>query len=339
MKNQSLFNQFRQYLIHVRRNRQNSVDVKLSYITNHLAGWCKGKSVLNAEKFTSSFSFYIESKRLSPNYTDNICDTVRQFFTWLRQEHKPDISLVWIEGIRPMNRDELVPTEVDYADLETVREIANAPATTLKHKRIRALIVFLFLSGARVSAAVTLPLSAINWEERSVKQWPSLGVKTKGGKAATTHLLNIPDLIDVCKQWADLVESGRGLLFFAPLTSSKPRIKASASVQNVGATAANARSHMREYLKKIGQTYRRPHIWRHSHAIWGLMNSKSPAERKAISQNLMHGSLAITDSVYSQLKAQDRQKLINQITPRDSPKSRTALLNQIQSLCTQMLIG
>jgi site-specific recombinase XerD len=71
--------------------------------------------------------------------------------------------------------------------------MAQAPATQLWEKRIRAAANFMFLSGIRVGALVTLPLAAVDLESRTIKQWPSLGVRTKFGKLATTYLLDVQE--------------------------------------------------------------------------------------------------------------------------------------------------
>jgi len=52
----------------------------------------------------------------------------------------------------------------------------------------------MFLSGICVGAPISLPLAAVDLDSRSVKQWPSLGVRTKLGKHATTYLLDVPEL-------------------------------------------------------------------------------------------------------------------------------------------------
>lgn len=35
----------------------------------------------------------------------------------------------------------------------------------------------------------------------TIKQWPSLGVRTKNDETATTYLLEIPDLLAVVEKW------------------------------------------------------------------------------------------------------------------------------------------
>jgi hypothetical protein len=65
----------------------------------------------------------------------------------------------------------------------------------------RASAGVLLLSGMRVGAFVSLPLAAAHLDPRMVKQWPSLGVRAKFKKHATTYLPDIPDLSGVVRTW------------------------------------------------------------------------------------------------------------------------------------------
>ena len=84
-------------------------------------------------------------------------------------------------------------------------------------RRIRAAACFWFLSGIRIGAFVTLPLSAVDLDNLTVKQWPKLGVKTKFSKHATTFLSGIPKLLEVARAWDKEVRSicGNTGLWFA----------------------------------------------------------------------------------------------------------------------------
>jgi hypothetical protein len=73
----------------------------------------------------------------------------------------------------------------------------------------------LFLSGARASAAATLPIKAVhlNDDHPCIEQKPELGVRTKNGKAATTYLHKIPGGISVVlPNPADLGEQSTQIL-------------------------------------------------------------------------------------------------------------------------------
>ena len=56
--------------------------------------------------------------------------------------------------------------------------------------------------------------------------------------------------------------------------------------------------------------YHSPHKFRHGHAVYALKMAKDVAALKAVSQNLMHENLTITDGVYGILSETDVRKQI-----------------------------
>lgn len=85
----------------------------------------------------------------------------------------------------------------EFVTEEEVRKLVNPPApqNDLALIRDQAAAAFLFVSGIRASAFVTLPISAIDLKNLTVYQWPELGVNTKNGKKATTFLYDVPNLM------------------------------------------------------------------------------------------------------------------------------------------------
>ncbi len=71
---------------------------------------------------------------------------------------------------------------------------------------------------------------------------------------------------------------------------------------------------LRRLCEMAGVRYRSPHTLRHSNAVFGLQRSQDMATYKAVSQNLMHKSLAITDEVYAILDQTDVQEKIDGLT-------------------------
>lgn len=63
-------------------------------------------------------------------------------------------------------------------------------------------------------------------------------------------------------------------------------------------------------MKKSGLEYHSPHKFRHGHIHYGLGQSKSQADFKAVSLNVMHESIQITDQVYSNIPESERQSRI-----------------------------
>jgi hypothetical protein len=62
---------------------------------------------------------------------------------------------------------------------------------------------------------------------------------------------------------------------------------------------------LHEWLDRVGLPYHSPHKFRHGHATYALKRCKDVADLKAVSQNLMHSSLQLTDSIYSVLSTED----------------------------------
>lgn len=59
-----------------------------------------------------------------------------------------------------------------------------------------------------------------------------------------------------------------------------------------------------------GLQYHSPHKFRHGHAVYALSMAKDVATLKAVSQNLMHENLAVTDGVYGVLSDTDVKRQI-----------------------------
>jgi integrase len=62
---------------------------------------------------------------------------------------------------------------------------------------------------------------------------------------------------------------------------------------------------LHEWLARVALPYHSPHKFRRGHATYALKRCKDVADLKAVSQNLMHSSLLVTDAVYSVLSEDD----------------------------------
>ncbi len=63
----------------------------------------------------------------------------------------------------------------------------------------------------------------------------------------------------------------------------------------------------------MGISYHSPHKFRHGHAVYGIEQSVDVADLKAVSQNLMHANLSITDGVYGMLSVDAVGKRISKL--------------------------
>ena len=74
--------------------------------------------------------------------------------------------------------------------------------------------------------------------------------------------------------------------------------------------ASIATRDLKQWLTKVGLPYHSPHKFRHGNAVYALKLAKDIAALKAVSQNLMHSNISITDGVYGILSDTDIQKQI-----------------------------
>lgn len=175
----------------------------------------------------------------------------------------------------------------------------------------------------RIGAFVSLPLRAVDISNRSVLQYPSLGVRTKNSKHAKTFLLNIPELLKVVKQWDDEVRSILPLdgFWFAPLSPETGQIDA--SIIEVGEHRINlARRSFKQWLEQQGLPYHSPHKFRHGHVHYGLAHSQNISDYKAVSMNAMHSSMEITDQFYSVLQDDEIKNRIGALNRNGKLKSK-----------------
>ena len=178
----------------------------------------------------------------------------------------------------------------------------------------------LFLSGMRVGAFSTLPIGAVDLTNHTIKQWPSLGVETKNDKSALTYLLDIPDLLTVVEKWDTFIRAQLPptAMWYTPTISQW-------GVQTLSAEAPGAHraiavtKRIRKLFKLAGLAYKSPHKFRHGHAVYSLQHAKTMADYKAVSMNLMHEDIRVTDSIYAPLASHEVQQRIAGLTASARP--------------------
>ena len=138
----------------------------------------------------------------------------RRFFKWARlnkTEYKK-IPESWVETIQPPRsrgkQSELEKRE--YYSLEEIRKLVSLSTERLIDKRDRAATAFLFLTGIRIGAFVSLPVHCVDLKNQTIYQLPSEGVETKNSKALKTYILQIEDLIEIVHDWDTFIRAEIG---------------------------------------------------------------------------------------------------------------------------------
>jgi site-specific recombinase XerC len=320
-------------------------------LLRHLLEWADETSFREAPTIQPRLTDYLEQARLdgrdkplSKAYATKIVGAAKRFFKWLRANRRgySAITPTWLASLKPP-RTSTEQQHFKAVTFEEIKHMAQAPAVELWEQRIRAAAIFMFLSGIRVSAFASLPLSAVDLKSRTVKQWPSLGVRTKFSKRATTYLLDIPALNGVIEEWDRLVRSElpEDGFWFAPFNTLEGGFDK--EVNSIGRYRhVRVRKDLQRWLDNVNLPYRAPHQFRHGHAVYALKQAQDVADLKAVSMNLMHSNLSITDGVYGIMSQQDISKRIQGLgkpAGSQNPSDTYALQAQLARMEQLLLVA
>lgn len=300
---------------------------------NHFLIWMDEKSIDKCYQIQDSYPKFLATNRMNnptqisssevkPLHSDtqkkNI-QTIKRFLRYLKIEHPKkfnNLSLHWIESMMPTAQQKTIRKHI-YISEEEILKIAtyNIPDDNLLLQREQASACMLFASGMRSSAFGSLPIKAVDLENFKIQQDPSLGVRTKNGLASTTTLLNIPEILQPIKLWDQTVRSklNPDAMWYAPFLTNHFGSKATLSNQLPGKTRNQAIAKgIRKLFATASLDYKSPHKFRHGHAVYSLLRAKDMADYKAISQNLMHGNIKVTDETYAWLNHDDiKNRILN----------------------------
>lgn len=325
------------YLVYVRETMQRDEET----VQNHratlyvLLQWADATPLPDCKNKRPLFPAYVTAKRhengkpLSLAYMDRILKNARAFFNWARKEYSARYKVppTWVDSLRLPRAasDKREVKTVDPWELADVLKIAALQVDSVQLKRDQAALAFLYLSGMRSSAFVTLPISCVNIQARQVEQSPSKGVKTKNRKAAITTLLPIPELLRVVEDWDSYVRDRlpSNLPWYAlgdydAALSEYVLLKRAGTVEGMRHCLIDG---MHKLCDLAGVPYKIPHKIRHGHAVYGIKQAQSLEEFKAVSQNLMHSSISITDGIYGNLTGADMQSTIAKLGQKTSSEN------------------
>jgi len=306
----------RAYLHHMDRRvgRHPSTIIKYWTQLRHLLEWADETPLPQARGIDPALPTYIitarndgKDSRLTYITIYKTLTTVRAFFQFARLEFPQRyrrISESWIELLRPSRLSQPVPQlqEHRFYSIDDVRRIMSVSVETLHDARAQVAVAMLFCSGMRPDTLASLPIACVDLARRRILQIPSLGPRTKNNKAAITYLLDIPDLLQIISTWQDRLIAARftpDSLWYATLNNDGTQL--TATTRAIVGRASVIGDDIRMICKKAGVEYRSPHKLRHGHIVYARNLAHDMAQLKAISQNVMHSSVVITDQVYAAL--------------------------------------
>lgn len=361
MINRQNYKDVGQFLSYHKKSLQNSDSTIETYKRQlkHALIWCDEIPFSEFPKVKNTFPEYLKGMihegQLTESGASDICLLFREFLHWQLVENKirySGIKKSQIEEIKVITHED--STQIpNYYSYEEMEQIAQTNVNTLGLKRVKAGACLLFLSGMRISAMLSLPRECLDIQKKAVYQYPDMGVVTKFSKKAVTTLLNIPFLNDVIADWNDLLSDNKipsSALWYSRI--NKAGTNPIADYPIVGnhdrayKKALHDSSKFREHLKNLcllaDVEYKNPHAFRHGHIHWGLSQAKTIPEAKAISQNVMHGSMAITDQIYSRMNHDETSSIISNLgnnnSGNDKPLSSTIQLDLLSNEELKLLL-
>lgn len=316
----------REYLAYLERVLQNDPKTvkKRRGEFRHLLVWADDTLLSKARGIDLTFPAYISHPRaradgrsgnLSATTVTSACNAARAFFEWAKTEYPgryKAITVSWINTIRP-GRARGQQSEIkshDYYTQDDMQKIVLLEPTTLLERRNRAAMAFLYLSGMRADAFVSMPITCFDPVRLTIQQAPARGVRTKNHKAAETALLRIAELLEAVLDWDRFVRANLppSAMWFAHLSRSGETL-AEASAAGEGRRIILSRG-IRHICQLAEVRYFSPHKLRHGHVVYALKRVRDMAGLKAVSQNVMHSNVSITDGIYGQFTAEDVHNLI-----------------------------
>jgi integrase len=304
------------------------------FYLRHLLLWADATPFSQASMVQPTFPTYLSTVRagggaetlapgtcqgLSPTTLKKIAQTAKRFFTWAKMTYSRRfraVSKAWIDALRPPRSVQPAPKH-EFVTLDEVKQLAalKVPEQDLALRRDQAAASLLFVSGMRAGALGSLPIEALDLPNRAVKQWPSLGVATKNGKSATTYLLDIPELLSVIGSWDAFIRAhfSPDAAWYAPTDHNWEEQRLSTEPVGSNRNVAIARR-MRKLFSIANLPYKSPHKFRHGHAVYALQHARTMADYKAISMNLMHADIRVTDGIYAPLTSDEVKQRVACLT-------------------------
>ncbi|PIQ67873.1 hypothetical protein COV92_00445 [Candidatus Uhrbacteria bacterium CG11_big_fil_rev_8_21_14_0_20_41_9] len=168
---------------------------------------------------------------------------------------------------------------------------------------------FTLITGARISAIVSLPMSAFDPHEMVVDQDPSNDVKTKFSKRITTAFFPIEykEAQRYFIEWYEYLKNERGFKENDPLF---PATKVENGKENISyystgkverifwSNSSPARKIFEKRFKAVEEPYYNPHSFRRLLVKEFMKKPLTEEQKKAISQNLGHENVVTTFGSY-----------------------------------------
>ena len=332
-KNEQIKRRFREYL----KNSQGFSDETLKSHEKAIWLWedfTRNDDFANFNKtMAEAFKEWLKNKKkinsqenISLSYCYDILRFLKTFFEWLSKQagYKSRINQTAIEYLNLTIKEKSIERKtkrVKYRVLEDIkRVIENIKGVSEIEKRDKALFSLAFLTGARISAIMTLPIKSFDRNNLVLYQDPALGVQTKFSKKIVSSLIpfSYKETLDYFLEWFDYLQKEKGFKADDPIF---PATKIENGKENINyynteeiankqlKSSSSLRHIFKKRFEQAGVNYYHPHTFRH---WWVKEMSKLPLteeEKKAISQSLGHENTGTTFGSYGYGKIEENRQI------------------------------
>lgn len=283
-------------------------------IAGAFKGWLRNKKKINSQE------------SISISYCYDVLRFVKTFFDWLSKQagYKSKINQTAVDYLnltRKEVREATQPKSVKYPALDDIKQVIESiKGKTEIERRDKALFSLAFLTGARISAIMTLPMKSFNRSSLVLYQDPDLGVQTKFSKKIVSSLVpfSYKETLDYFLQWYDYLAKQKG---FKPDDPIFPATKIENGKDNINyyntgevenkqlKNSSSLRNIFKKRFEQAGVSYYHPHTFRH---WWVKEMAKLPLteeEKKAISQSLGHENVGTTFGSYGYGRIEENRQI------------------------------
>lgn len=272
------------------------------------------------------------SKPLSRATVSQILAALRSFFLWLAEQpgYRSRIKYSDAAYFRLSEKDERVARATRARPLPTPEQIESvlerSPVATVLERRNRAMIAFIWLTGVRDGALVSLKLKHVDLANQLVDQDPR-EVSTKNSKHQRTTFFGVGGYaLQIVTDW--YAELRRDHLWGNDdLPATEVGLGEDRGFEAIGlarrhwANADAVRKIFKQAFEALGLPGFNPHSFRHALATLGEKLCRNPEEFKAWSQNLGHSGVLTTLSSYGPVAEHRQAELIKALANRANDRT------------------
>ena len=271
---------------------------------------------------------------------------VARFFDWLSKQkgYRSRVRAEDIDYLTLSKKDARVATARRERDPPTSEQILaaleKAPRDSFLDQRDRALMAFIFLTGVRDGAVVSLKRKHLDLARNCVFQ-DAREVKTKNRKTINTWFFPVDGVVRaIVEEWVRVLECDldRGpddYLFpavYVAFNSQAAKFESGELSREACAGPDAVRRAFRRIFSLAGLPYFNPHSFRKTLVLLGLRVSRNPEEFKAWSQNLGHEDMLTTFSAYGTIPSYRQEQIFQSFvnSTADTDIFRQEMLRMVQ---------